>query len=124
MLRGGRGQPNYDAASVQAAVDALSAAGLAPRLMVDCSHGNSGGDYRRQAVVAEDVAGQVAGGSRGVCGVMLESHLVEGRQDIVEGRRGLRYGQSVTDACIGWDTTSRLLDHLADAVRARRRHEV
>ena len=88
--------------------------------MIDCSHGNSGSDHRRQPVVAADVAAQIASGSHGICGVMLESHLVEGRQDIVDGRRGLRYGQSVTDACMGWGTTTQVLEQLADAVRRRR----
>ncbi len=124
VLRGGRDQPNFDARSVSAALAALNTAGLTPRLMVDCSHGNSGGDHRRQATVAADVAAQVASGSRGICGVMLESHLVEGRQDLRDGRRGLRYGQSVTDACMGWETTTQILADLADAARRRRRNRV
>jgi 3-deoxy-7-phosphoheptulonate synthase len=107
------------AVSVRAAADALARAGLPPRLIVDCSHGNSGKDYRRQADVADCVADQLAAGSRAICGVMLESHLVEGRQDIVDGRSKLRYGQSVTDACMGWDETARVLDRLAAAVRLR-----
>ena len=119
VLRGGRDQPNFDRANVERAVADLEDAGLPPRLMVDCSHGNSGGDHRRQPVVAGDLAAQIASGSRGICGVMLESHLVEGRQDIEQGRRGLRYGQSVTDACMGWETTTQVLDDLADAVRLR-----
>ena len=121
VLRGGRDQPNFDAQSVSSALAALDAAGLTPRLMVDCSHGNSGGDHRRQATVAADVAAQVASGSRGICGVMLESHLVEGRQDLRDGRLGLRYGQSVTDACMGWETTTQVLADLADATRQRHR---
>jgi len=120
ILRGSEQGPNYDAASVERAADDLTRAGLPPRLIVDCSHGNSGKDYRRQPAVAASVAAQVAGGSRAVCGVMLESHLVEGRQAITDGRKGLRYGQSVTDACIGWDETVRVLDELAAAVRSRR----
>ena len=86
--------------------------------MVDCSHGNSGKDYRRQPVVAANVARQIGGGSRMICGLMLESHLCEGRQEIVNGRQGLRYGQSVTDACIGWETTVEVLEQLATAVRS------
>jgi 3-deoxy-7-phosphoheptulonate synthase len=121
VLRGGREQPNFDERSVNAAIAALTSAGLPPRLMVDCSHGNSGGDHRRQPVVAADLAAQIASGSRAVCAVMLESHLVEGRQDIHDGRRGLRYGQSVTDACMSWDTTTQVLADLADAARRRRR---
>jgi 3-deoxy-7-phosphoheptulonate synthase len=119
VLRGGRDGPNYDAASVREASSALEKAGLAPRLMIDCSHGNSGGDHRRQPGIAADVAAQIAAGSRAICAVMLESHLIEGRQDIQRGRHGLRYGQSVTDACISWDTTVEVLQELADAVRAR-----
>ena len=120
VLRGGRDEPNFDERSVNAAVAALQGAGLAPRLMVDCSHGNSGGDHRRQPVVATHVAEQIAAGSRGICAVMLESHLLEGRQDIRDGRNGLRYGQSVTDACIGWETTTEVLARLADAALRRR----
>ncbi len=119
VLRGAGDRPNYDAASVQAAADALAGAGLPARLMVDCSHGNSGKDYRRQVDVARDVAAQLAAGSRSICGVMLESHLIEGRQDIKDGRVGLRYGQSVTDACIGWETTMEVLQRLAEVVGRR-----
>jgi len=120
VLRGAHRGPNYDAASVASAAKALQASALLPRLLVDCSHGNSAKDYRRQPQVAEDLAQQIAGGSRFVAGVLLESHLVEGRQDIVEGRQGLSYGQSVTDGCIGWDTTVDVLEQLAGAVRSRR----
>ena len=88
--------------------------------MVDCSHGNSGKDHRQQSVVAGDAAGQIASGARAICGVMLESHLIEGRQEILNGRHGLRYGQSVTDACLGWETTVEVLEQLAEAVRRRR----
>lgn len=119
VLRGGRDGPNYDAAGVHAASDALARAGLAQRLMIDCSHGNSGNDYRRQPEIVADVAGQIAAGSPAICAVMLESNLVEGRQDIQRGRDGLRYGQSVTDACIGWDTTTHVLQDLAASVRLR-----
>jgi 3-deoxy-7-phosphoheptulonate synthase len=119
ILRGGRERPNYDADSVGAALSALTAAELAPRLMVDISHGNSGNDFRRQPVVAADVAAQIANGAKGICGVMLESHLIEGRQNIENGRAGLRYGQSVTDACMGWETTTGVLNNLAKAVRRR-----
>jgi 3-deoxy-7-phosphoheptulonate synthase len=118
VLRGAHDRPNYGAEDVRAGVDALIQAGLPPRLMVDCSHGNSGKDCRRQPAVAEDLAGQIRGGSRAICGLMLESHLFEGRQEIVEGRHGLRYGQSVTDACIGWETTVEVLERLAAAVRS------
>ena len=120
VLRGAGDRPNYDAGSVQAAADALGQASLPPRVMVDCSHGNSGKDHRRQPVVAADVSTQIARGSRAICGVMLESHLVEGRQEIANGRQGLRHGQSVTDACIGWETTVEVLERLATAVRSAR----
>jgi 3-deoxy-7-phosphoheptulonate synthase len=118
ILRGGR-SPNYDAASVDAACRDLAAAGLAQRLMIDFSHANSAKDYRRQADVAKDVAGQLAKGDRRIVGVMVESHLNAGRQDLVPGQK-LQYGVSITDACLGWDDTVKLLDTLADAVRRRR----
>jgi 3-deoxy-7-phosphoheptulonate synthase len=88
--------------------------------VIDCSHGNSGKDYRRQPEVAADIAHQIAAGSTSIAGVMLESHLVEGRQDIVNARDGLRYGQSVTDGCIGWEQTEAVLEDLARAVRSRK----
>ena len=120
ILRGSDAGTNYDAASVRRAADALAQAGLAPRLIVDCSHGNSGKDYRKQPEAAASVADQIAGGSRAICGVMLESHLFEGKQAITDKPEDLRYGQSVTDGCIGWDETTAVLDRLADAVRLRR----
>lgn len=120
VLRGAGSGPNYDAASVARAAAALDRSGLMPRLLIDCSHGNSAKDYRRQPEVAADIARQVAIGSTAVAGVLLESHLVEGRQDIVSGREGLRYGQSVTDGCIGWDATVAVLEDLAQAVRRTR----
>ena len=118
ILRGGKA-PNYDAASVDAACRDLAAAGLAQRLMIDFSHANSEKDYRKQAGVAKDVAGQLAKGDRRIVGVMVESHLNPGRQDLVPGQE-LQYGVSITDACLGWDDTVKLLDTLADAVRKRR----
>jgi 3-deoxy-7-phosphoheptulonate synthase len=119
ILRGGAQGPNYDAASVRGAAEALTRAGLPARLIVDCSHGNSGKDYRKQATVAACVAAQIAEGSRNICGVMLESHLVEGSQAIANDRSSMRFGQSVTDACIGWEETMTVLDRLAAAVRQR-----
>lgn len=119
ILRGGK-QPNYDAAHVDAACRELGAAGVAPRVMIDCSHANSRKDFRLQMTVAADVAGQVAAGDQRIFGVMVESHLKEGRQDLEAGRP-LEYGQSITDACLGWEDSVRLLDNLAEAVRARRR---
>ncbi len=120
VLRGTSNGPNYDAASVATASQALRAAGLPPRLIVDCSHGNSNKDYPRQAIVAANIGQQISEGRQDICGLMLESHLHEGRQDIGNGRDGLRYGQSVTDACIGWDTTVEVLQCLAQAVIAGR----
>jgi 3-deoxy-7-phosphoheptulonate synthase len=87
--------------------------------MVDCSHANAAKQYQRQADVAADIGAQLAGGDRSIVGVMVESNLVEGRQDIVEGKP-LRYGQSVTDPCLGWEASVKLLDTLAGAVRKRR----
>lgn len=121
ILRGGKASPNYDAASVSNAVAQLKARSLPPYLMVDCSHGNSLKDYRRQPEVAHDLAEQIASGSHGIAGVMIESHLREGRQDVVPGKP-LVHGQSITDACISWETTAKVLQELAEAVRARRKH--
>jgi 3-deoxy-7-phosphoheptulonate synthase len=118
ILRGGR-EPNYDAVSVEAACRALATAGLAQRLMIDFSHANSSKDYARQMVVADDVAGQIGGGEDRIFGIMAESHLKAGRQDLVAGAE-LAYGQSITDACLGWEDSVALLDRLAAAVRARR----
>jgi len=118
ILRGGAGGPNFDAGSVAAAATAMRKAGLRPSLMVDCSHGNSGKDFRAQPAVARAVAAQVAAGCADLVGVMIESHLVEGRQDLVPGRP-LAYGQSVTDACLGWHETAPLIEELAAAARAR-----
>jgi 3-deoxy-7-phosphoheptulonate synthase len=118
ILRGGR-TPNHDPASVAAACAALEAAGLPPRLMIDASHANSGKDPANQLPVCETVAAQLAGGEDRVLGVMVESHLVAGRQDLAPGKP-LAYGQSITDGCIGWDDTVRALELLAAAVRRRR----
>jgi 3-deoxy-7-phosphoheptulonate synthase len=118
ILRGGH-QPNYDAPSVQHAAQALETAGLRANVMIDFSHANSGKQPQRQAVVCQSVSDQLASGDRRIMGVMIESHLVGGRQDIVNGR-ALVYGQSVTDACLGWDETVPLLHALAAAVRRRR----
>ena len=119
ILRGGGGKPNYDAKSVEAAGSALKEAGLGQGLMVDCSHGNSGKDPRRQPLVAADLAGQIAAGSRGVMGVMLESFLIAGSQPL-RPRAELTPGQSVTDGCLGWEETLPVLDLLAQAARRRR----
>ena len=118
ILRGGKG-PNYDAASVEAVCVELAKAGLASRLMIDFSHANSSKQYKLQMDVARDVAAQMAAGDDRIFGVMVESHLKEGRQDLVPGK-SLEYGQSITDPCIGWDDSVALLDQLAEAVRKRR----
>lgn len=112
ILRGGK-EPNYDSENVKAAAAQLSAAGVTPKLMVDFSHANSRKDYKRQMEVAEDVAGQIRNGEQNIMGVMVESHLVEGRQD-----QPVTYGQSITDACIGWESTEALLALLAEAKKA------
>ncbi|MBM4439610.1 MAG: 3-deoxy-7-phosphoheptulonate synthase [Candidatus Rokubacteria bacterium] len=119
ILRGGESGPNYEATNVQKVAGALRAASVAPRLMIDASHGNSSKDYRRQPVVAHDVATQIAEGETAIMGMMLESFLVDGRQDLVEPG-ALRYGQSITDACMGWELTAPVLADLAQAVRTRR----
>jgi 3-deoxy-7-phosphoheptulonate synthase len=120
ILRGGRGAPNYGAPDVARAVELLRASSLPERVMIDLSHDNSAKQPDRQPAVAADVAAQVAAGQRAIVGVMLESFLIAGRQDLSE-QSELVYGQSITDGCIGWDTTVEVLDGLADAVRARRR---
>ncbi|UJS23842.1 3-deoxy-7-phosphoheptulonate synthase AroG [Thiothrix winogradskyi] len=121
ILRGGQ-EPNYDATSVAAAVAALEKAKLPPYLMVDFSHANSYKDYRRQPEVAANVAAQIAAGNKAISGVMIESHLVEGNQK-ADGkqREELVYGQSITDACINFDTTEAVLRQLAEAVETRRK---
>ena len=118
ILRGGK-HPNYDAGSVDAAARELASAGLEQRLMIDCSHSNSQKMYQRQIDVAREIARQVATGDDRIFGVMVESHLKAGRQDLVSGKP-LAYGQSITDACIGWEDSVPLLRNLADAVRQRR----
>ncbi|MGF1643571.1 MAG: 3-deoxy-7-phosphoheptulonate synthase AroG [Thiotrichales bacterium] len=119
ILRGGDGKPNYDAEHIQRASAQLAKGGLQPCLMVDCSHANSGKKPERQSAVVHDVANQLAAGERRIVGVMIESHLHAGRQDQVPGQP-LTYGQSITDACIGWDETQPALKELAAAVRQRR----
>jgi len=123
ILRGGK-EPNYDAAHVEAACKDLEAAKLPPTLMVDCSHANSSKQHDKQNDVARDIAAQLSAGSRRVFGVMVESHLSAGAQKFTPGKDDpakLSYGQSITDACIGWDDTLTVLDTLSQAVKARRR---
>jgi len=119
ILRGGR-QPNYDAASVQAACEELASAKLAERLMIDCSHANSSKQFKRQLEVARDVAARLAEGERRIVGVMAESNLVEGKQEIGGGRPPV-FGQSVTDPCLGWEDSVALLEALAEGVKRRRK---
>ena len=119
ILRGGsRTGPNFDAASVQDVCDRLRANGLPERVMIDCSHGNSQKDHRKQIAVATAVAAQVAAGAWPIVGTMLESHLVEGRQNYVPGRPAV-YGQSITDACLSLEQTEPLLELFAKAQQAR-----
>lgn len=119
ILRGGESGPNYHPASLAAVGKALGQAGLPDRVMVDCSHGNSGKDFTRQPAVAADLAGQIAEGSRNIVGLMMESFLEDGRQDYAKGA-DLVHGQSITDACMGWERTLPLFERLAEAVRKRR----
>ena len=119
ILRGGTVNPNYSAESIQETVAALESAGLEGRVMVDCSHANSGKDHEKQAGVANVIAQQVAGGSASIFGVMLESFIVGGRQDNGASKE-LTYGQSITDACMSWEATVPVLEGLAEAVRKRR----
>jgi 3-deoxy-7-phosphoheptulonate synthase len=119
ILRGGRGMVNFGAESVAQTAAQMKKAGVEPRIMIDFSHANSSKDYRRQAIVCHDVSGQVAEGNSNIVGVMIESNLVAGAQKLVAGQP-LVYGQSITDACIDWAETQKLLAELAAAVRARR----
>jgi len=119
ILRGGKSAPNHDAEGVGVALDKLRSAGLPARVVVDASHDNSRKDPERQVISAAEIAEQVAGGSSEIVGVMLESFLVAGRQDLEDGAE-LTYGQSITDACMDWERTVSVLDGLARAVRARR----
>ena len=120
ILRGGASGTNYDSVNVQKTAEALRTAGLPARIMIDTSHGNSAKDHRRQPLVAHDIAEQVGEGEAAIFGVMIESFLVDGRQNLVDPA-ALRYGQSITDACIGWEATVPVLRELAAAARTRRR---
>ena len=119
ILRGGRDGPNYDAAAVADVLEMLRSAGLPERVVIDASHDNSGKDHTRQPDVIARIAAQVAAGNRGIVGMMLESFIAPGRQSFVVGQP-LAYGQSITDECMGWDTSVEMLDRIAEAVRARR----
>ncbi|MCK9607039.1 MAG: 3-deoxy-7-phosphoheptulonate synthase AroG [Methylomonas sp.] len=119
ILRGGNDRPNYDEVSVEQVAEGLMEARLRPNIMIDFSHANSMKKYERQMLVAQDVAGQIRQGDHRIIGAMVESHLVAGRQD-VEDCKPLNYGQSITDACLGWDDSVKLLHDLAGAVQRRR----
>ncbi len=119
ILRGGK-TPNYDRASVELACAEAARSGIRPVVMIDASHANSAKKYENQRLVVDDVAGQIADGDRRIIGMMVESNLVAGKQDLIPGKP-LTYGQSITDGCIGWDTTVQVLERLAAAVEERRR---
>lgn len=121
ILRGGR-EPNFDAASVEAAAEVIGRSGQDARMMIDCSHANSGKNHVQQETVCRDVASQVASGDKRIIGLMLESNLVEGRQNAEPGKK-LTYGQSITDACMAWDNTDSLLRELAQSVKQRRQKD-
>lgn len=121
ILRGGRQMTNYNSAAVGSTAEQMETAGVKPRIMVDCSHANSGKDHRRQGAVCRDVAEQIASGERRLVGVMIESNLVAGSQTLVNGNAPI-YGQSITDACIDWRETHLLLKELANATQQRRAH--
>jgi 3-deoxy-7-phosphoheptulonate synthase len=118
ILRGGS-KPNYDRSSVEAASAELARAGVAPRIMIDSSHANSSKKPENQPLVVADIARQISDGEQRITGVMIESNLVAGRQDVVPGKP-LTYGQSITDGCIDWETTVSTLSLLAEAVETRR----
>ncbi len=120
ILRGGKTGPNYDKESISSAASMLAEQKLPPSVMVDCSHGNSMKDYRNQPMVAKDLCHQIAGGSKVITSVMIESNLVEGNQKLCKDLSAMTRGQSVTDACIGWEDTVAVLDGFAEAVRKRR----
>ncbi len=120
ILRGSSKGPNYDAQSIAEVTDQLEAAGLPKSVMIDCSHGNSLKDYRNQPSVAQSLCEQIAGGSKEITSIMVESNLVEGAQKLKGSLADLTYGQSVTDECINWETTENMLEEFAKAVQARR----
>jgi len=119
ILRGGNDRPNYDAVSVEHVAEAMEQANIKPNIMIDLSHANSLKQCQRQIIVGEDVAGQIANGDHRIMGVMIESHLKGGSQNVIVGQP-LTYGQSITDACLSWDDTVPLLKKFAEAVQKRR----
>lgn len=116
VLRGGAAKPNYEVTDVEAAVNALKQKAMNSRLMIDCSHGNSSKDYQKQATVLDSINQQIKAGSQHIVGVMIESHLVAGNQSIPQDGKPAVYGQSITDACVNWETTETMLHALADSV--------
>ncbi|KAJ2503659.1 3-deoxy-7-phosphoheptulonate synthase, partial [Coemansia sp. RSA 2049] len=124
ILRGGNSGPNFEATWVAKISDQMAGAKIADNIMIDCSHGNSRKNHRNQPNVSSDVAKQVAAGNKSIVGVMIESNISEGRQDIPAeaegGAKALKYGQSITDACVSWEQTIPMLQELAQAVRDRR----
>ncbi len=124
VLRGGNGGPNYDADTVESAVSSLDKAGVTPRMIIDCSHDNSGKNHQRQPEVSDAVAAQLVAGSTHIVGVMVESNLVAGNQKLKHPVDAMTYGQSVTDACIDLKTTELMLESLAGAVTQRRQRQI
>jgi len=120
ILRGGKTGPNYEASAIEEAAAMLREQKLPESVMVDCSHGNSLKDFRNQPMVAKSLANQIADGSKVITSLMIESNLVEGNQKLTKDLGSLTRGQSITDACLGWDATVETLDVLAEAVKARR----
>ena len=118
VLRGGSNGPNYDTANIAHCETALNRAGLSPSIMVDCSHANSSKNHTNQPLVTRDIGRQIQEGNSSIVGIMLESHLHEGRQDIPDDLTQLQYGVSVTDACMNWEATETALNELAHTVRA------
>jgi 3-deoxy-7-phosphoheptulonate synthase len=121
ILRGANDGPNYSAEHVKKASAAMEKAGLRPSIMIDCSHGNSSKDHRNQPKVSRDLAEQIAAGDKGLVGVMIESNINEGKQSVPkEGPAALKYGVSITDACVDFAVTEDMLDELANAIKTRR----
>ena len=120
VLRGGDNGPNYSAAHIAECEQALEAAGLNRKIMVDCSHANANKQHERQALVIEDIGRQIAAGNQSIMGLMIESHLKDGNQSLKNGKSGLAYGVSITDPCIDWETTQKVLEQLANEIGATR----
>ncbi|MEL6578936.1 MAG: 3-deoxy-7-phosphoheptulonate synthase, partial [Cyanobacteria bacterium J06621_12] len=120
VLRGGAAKPNYEAKDIEAAVTALKKKAMNSRIMIDCSHGNSRKDYAQQVTVLNSINQQIEAGSQHVVGVMIESHLIAGNQSIPKDGKPIVYGQSITDACVNWETTETMLHDLARAVASGR----